>query len=371
MSGAGAVGASSPKRPADAAGEVVRPVSREHRGRRLVWLAAGLALAALLAGIMIGPVRLGIGEVTRGLAAALGLVDASDLGFKAQVLQTVRLPRVVLAAAAGAALSVSGAVMQGMFRNPLADPGLIGVSAGGALAAVAVIVLGPGLLAALGGFALPFAAFLGALATTGLIYRVSLFDGRVVIPTMLLSGVAANALAGAMIGYLTFLSDEQQLRLLTFWTLGSVGAASWHSSLPAIVVMLVATMLALRLARPLNALLLGEDAAMHLGVDVATLKRRSVVLTALAVGAAVSACGIVGFLGLVTPHLVRLLTGPDHRFVLPASALVGAALMPVADLIARTTVSPAELPLGVVTALVGAPFLFWLLQRRRGAGSFA
>jgi len=192
-----------------------------------------------------------------------------------------------------------------------------------------------------------------------------------VIPTMLLSGVAANALAGAMIGYLTFLSDEQQLRLLTFWTLGSVGAASWQSSLPAIIVMLVATMLALRLARPLNALLLGEDAAMHLGVEVATLKRRCVVLTALAVGAAVSACGIVGFLGLVTPHLVRLLTGPDHRFVLPASALVGAALMLAADLIARTTVSPAELPLGVVTALVGAPFLFWLLQRRRGAGSFA
>ncbi|MFA7504339.1 MAG: iron ABC transporter permease [Burkholderiaceae bacterium] len=368
MNGAGTAGA-----PALAAGSdgAVRPTARERRGRRLVWAAAVLAILALLLGVMIGPVRLGVGDVVRGLAGALALADASELGFKAQVLQSVRLPRVVLAAAAGAALSVSGAVMQGMFRNPLADPGLIGVSAGGALAAVAVIVLGPGLLAGFGGLALPIAAFLGSLLTTGLIYRVSLFDGRVVIPTMLLSGVAANALAGAMIGYLTFLSDEQQLRLLTFWTLGSVGAASWQSSLPAIIVMLVATMLALRLARPLNALLLGEDAAMHLGVEVATLKRRCVVLTALAVGAAVSACGIVGFLGLVTPHLVRLLTGPDHRFVLPASALVGAALMLAADLIARTTVSPAELPLGVVTALVGAPFLFWLLQRRRGAGSFA
>ncbi|MEB2317923.1 MAG: iron ABC transporter permease [Pseudomonadota bacterium] len=367
MNGAGAAGA-SPAGKAD--GAAARPVSRERRGRRLVRMAAGLAFLALFAGIMIGPVRLGVGEVLLGLAGALGLADASELGYKAQVLQTVRLPRVLLAAAAGAALSVSGAVMQGMFRNPLADPGLIGVSAGGALAAVAVIVLGPGLLAVFGGFALPLAAFLGSLATTGLIYRVSQFDGRVVIPVMLLSGVAANALAGALIGYLTFLSDEQQLRLLTFWTLGSVGAASWQASLPAIAVMVVATALALRLARPLNALLLGEDAAMHLGVEVATLKRRSVLLTALGVGAAVSACGIVGFLGLVTPHLVRLLTGPDHRFVLPASAFVGAALMLSADLVARTVVGPAELPLGVVTAMVGAPFLFWLLQRRRGAEGF-
>lgn len=340
-------------------------IGRDRLGRAwLLALFAGLA-ATLLLGLTTGPVRMAPADVLE----AIGRWPWGDgpTDFKAQVITAVRLPRVLLAALVGAALGISGAVMQGLFRNPLADPGLIGVSAGGALGAVAVIVFGAPLgVPALGGFMLPLAAFGGALAVTALIYRISQVQGRVVIPMMLLAGVAANALAGALIGYMTFLSDEQQLRLLTFWTLGSVGGAGWAASLPGMVVMLLATLAALTLARPLNALLLGEADALHLGVDVATLKRKAAMLTALAVGAAVACSGMVGFVGLVTPHLVRLLCGPDHRYVLPLSALAGAMILSLADLVARMAVIPAELPLGVVTAMIGAPFFLALLMRQRG-----
>ncbi len=346
-------------------------LDRARRGRLwLVGVAIALALTMLLA-LMIGPVRMAPAEVLHALAQAIGLAGAEPSDFKAQVIAAVRLPRVVLCALVGAALGVSGAVMQGLFRNPLADPGLIGVSAGGALGAVLVIVLGARLgLPALGGFTLPIAAFAGALAVTAAIYRISQHEGKVIIPMMLLAGVAANALAGALIGFMTFLSDEEQLRLLTFWTLGSVGGASWAASLPGMAVMLIATALALRLARPLNALLLGEADAVHLGVAVVSLKRRAALLTALGVGAAVATSGIVGFIGLVTPHLVRLLSGPDHRYVLPLSALTGAMVLSLADLGARMVVVPAELPLGVVTAMIGAPFFLILLLRQRASGAF-
>ena len=334
------------------------------------FLAAGIALTvAVTAGLMIGPVTLTPSEVWRALLSMVGLADSTALGIKAQVIEVVRLPRVLLCATVGAALGVSGAVMQGLFRNPLADPGLIGVSAGGAVAAVAVIVLGPRIgLPTFGGLTLAIAAFGGALVVTALIYHISQVEGRVVISMLLLAGVAANALAGSIIGFLTFLSDEEQLRLLTFWTLGSVGGASWQSSLAGMAVMVGALLFSLRLARPLNALLLGEADAIHLGVAIVSLKRQAALLTALSVGAAVSACGIIGFVGLVTPHLVRLITGPDHRMVLPLSAIGGATLLSLADLVARMAVIPAELPLGVVTAAIGAPFFLVLLLRFRSAG---
>ncbi len=348
---------------------------RQARAGRVVLGCALLAGLAILLGLAIGPVRIAPSDLLRIVLARIGLMApfaaGSEGAFLTGVLESVRLPRVLLGAACGAMLGLAGGVMQGLFRNPLADPGLIGVSSGAAVAAVAVIVLGPGLLGpwvrALGPYALPLAAFLGALMVTALIYRVSRSEGRVVVAVMLLAGVAANALAGALIGYLTFLSDEQQLRLLTFWTLGSVGGATWEAVLPAVAVMAVAAFLLLRLARPLDALLLGEVDAMHLGVDVARLKRVAAMATALGVGAAVSASGIIGFIGLVTPHLVRIAAGPGHRHLLPASALLGAALLVAADLLARLLVTPAELPLGVVTAAIGAPFLLWLLKSRRHA----
>lgn len=357
------------------AGDPIGIADRRGRGRLLIlglWLLAAIATVASLA---LGPVPIGLAEIGRTALARLGLAEPFAAGspesFQAAVLESIRAPRVVLALACGAVLGAAGATMQGLFRNPLADPGLLGVSAGAAVAAIAMIVLGRQWFGPavdrLGPFALPLAAFGGAMLVTALVYRVSRSEGRVVIAVMLLAGVAANALAGALIGYLTFLSDEQQLRLLVFWTLGSVGGANWSTLMPATVAMLAALLWLLRLARPLDAMALGEDDATHLGIDVAKLKRSAALATAVGVGAAVSVTGTIGFIGLVTPHLVRLAAGPSHRQVLLGSALLGAALLLLADLVARFAVAPAELPLGVVTALLGAPFLIGLLSRRRDA----
>ncbi|MEM7781095.1 MAG: iron ABC transporter permease [Pseudomonadota bacterium] len=342
--------------------------ARERRGRLTVLSCALLAAIAMVASIMLGPLDIGALDVFRIGLGTLGFDTTGDLS-RAQigVVENIRAPRALLGALAGAALGGAGAAMQGFFRNPLADPGLIGVSAGGALAAVAVIVLGgatlAGLTAALGSFALPIAAFLGALVTVVAIYSLSMVDGRVVVATMLLAGVAANALAFSGIGYLTFLATDAQLRDLTFWTLGSLGGATWGRVLPAALGMAAALMMLWTLQRPLNALLLGEEDAVALGVDVERAKRIAAIGTALGVGAATAVCGIVNFVGLVVPHLVRLVTGPDHRYVLPGSCFLGAALVLAADIVARIAVTPAELPLGVVTAAIGAPFFFWLLLR--------
>jgi len=328
-----------------------------------------LMLVSAIAGVLVGPLQISLGEAWVSLS---GSGDASSV--KAGVLLNIRVPRVLLGLSAGACLGIAGATMQGFFRNPLADPGLIGVSAGGALAAVAVIVLGGTTLAvlpqALDSLLLPAAAFLGSLIIVLLIYRLASQDGRVIVATMLLAGVAANALASSGIGYFTFLADDAQLRDLTFWTLGSLGGATWARILPACALMVISVLALLRLERPLNSLLLGEADAETLGTDVEKLKRQAALFTALGVGAATAVCGIVSFIGLVVPHLVRLVTGPDHRFVLPGSALLGGTLVLSADLVARMVVLPAELPLGVVTAAVGAPFFFWLLLRDKKRGGF-
>ena len=347
--------------------------TRERRGRLVLAGCTGLAGVGFVASLALGPVAIDLGELLAIAGKQIGLGDAGAVSpVKVGVVEAIRAPRALLGLAAGAALGAAGAAMQGFFRNPLADPALVGVSSGGALAAVAMIVLGAVALAPLvgvfGPFALPIVAFLGSLATVAAIYRISSIDGRVIVATMLLAGVAANALAYSGIGYLTFLADDQQLRTLAFWTLGSVGGATWGSALPAVALMLIATVALQSLARPMNCLLLGEADARHLGVDVEAVKRRAAVLTALGVGAATAVCGIVAFVGLVTPHLVRLMAGPDHRFVLPGSAVLGAALVLFSDLIARLAVQPAELPLGVVTAAIGAPFFFWLLLRDKKRG---
>ncbi|MEM7740035.1 MAG: iron ABC transporter permease [Pseudomonadota bacterium] len=335
---------------------------RERRGRIVIGLCALLAMLFAIAGIVNGPLNVTLPEV---FAALTGIGEVSSV--KEGVILNIRAPRMILGLTAGAALAASGTAMQGFFRNPLADPGLIGVSAGGAFAAVFVIVLGGSLLGAVSGvlgmFTLPIAAFFGSFVVVLSIYRLSVQDGRVIVATMLLAGVAANSLVTAGIGYLTFLADDTQLRDLTFWTLGSLGGATWGRVLPASALMVISTLGLLTLARPLNGLLFGEGDASALGINVEMAKRRAAVLTALGVGAATAVCGIVGFIGLVVPHLVRLMTGPDHRFVLPGSAFLGGALVLAADLIARLAVVPAELPLGVVTAAIGAPFFFWLLLR--------
>lgn len=334
----------------------------------------GLALALILIGVLsisYGAVAVPPEQVLAVLLARLGIDFAVIEPQYEAVIMAIRLPRTLLGILVGAALAAAGATMQGLFRNPLADPALIGVSAGAALAAVAIIVLGGTSLAVftrwLGPFALPVAAFVGSLVTTVVVYRLAIQGGRVVVTTMLLAGIAINALVGAGIGLFMFLADDQQLRTLTFWNLGSLGGVTWPMLGAAALLMLLPLLFIPRLARGLNAFVLGESEAGHLGFDTDRIKRQVVVCAALAVGAAVAVSGVIGFIGLVVPHLVRLSLGPDHRYLLPGSMLLGAGLLLAADLLARTLVAPAELPIGIITALIGGPFFLWLLLRRQRA----
>lgn len=333
-----------------------------------------LVIAAFLAALCLGPVRIPPARVVQVLAEVLGLAgDAAPSSLRDRVVvMDVRLPRAVLGALVGAATALAGAIMQGVFRNPLADPGLIGVSPGAALAAVAFIVLGAGLSfglpPALQGLGLSLAAFAGGLGTTLLIGRLAMREGYTSTATLLFAGLALGALASAGTGVLVFMASEQQTREFLFWTLGSLGGATWLKTAltaPFVLALLVAAPL---LSRGLDALALGEAEAFHMGIAVERLKRWAIVAVALGVGASVAACGVIGFLGLVVPHLVRLTLGPGHRLLLPGAALMGAAVLLVADIVARLVAAPAELPLGVVTALAGAPFFLWLLLRRRGLG---
>jgi iron complex transport system permease protein len=337
-------------------------------------LLALLTLCCAVAALGTGAFPITPGEVGAILAHQVGLAGAN--GFRsdqAAVLMSIRLPRVALGLLTGAALALGGAVLQGLFRNPLADAALVGISPGAALAAAAVIVLGPVLPAVfteLGAFKLPLAAFLGALGTAIAVFRLSQVDGRSSLAVMLLAGIAIGALAWAGIGFFSYVSTEEQLRNLTFWQLGSLGGGGWAIVGPVAVLAGGASVLLLRLASALDAFALGEAEARHLGVDVQRLKRTGVALTALAVGAVTAVTGIIGFIGLVAPHLVRLACGPSHRVVLPGAALAGAALVVAADMPARTLVAPAELPIGVLTAFVGAPFFLFLLLRARRAWTF-
>lgn len=282
---------------------------------------------------------------------------AQEDGFA--VLVYVRFPRVILAALVGAMLAISGTTLQGIFRNPLADPGLIGVTAGAGLgASLWIVLIGGG---ALGVWGLPIAAFsCGMLVTIG-VWKISESDGKVHTVTLLLAGIALNSLAGACIGLMTFLADDEQLRSLTFWLLGGFGGSTWSVVFVTLPITIVGIFVLLQQASALNALSLGESEAYHLGVPTEALKRWSILGVALTVGAAVAAAGGIGFVGLVVPHLLRLIGGADHRFVLPGSALGGAILLILADLFSRTVVVPAELPVGIVTALIGGPFFLWLL----------
>lgn len=343
-------------------------------GERRRWPARavlGLGVLLLLASFLVGSARgayaispLQLWAVLRDVLGGVAPSSPEHLVF-----MNIRLPRLLLGVAAGAALGLSGALMQGLFRNPLADPGLIGVSSGAALAAGTTIVLGslwfPEMPRTLGSWTLVLTAFAGSLAVTLLVYTLSQQDGATRVGLMLLAGIAINALAGAGLGYLTFLATDEQLRNIQFWLLGSLGGARWSAVLLVFSIVGVAVGAGLTLARPLNAIALGEAQAALLGVPVERIKRFTVLVTALAVGAVTATTGIIGFIGLMAPHCVRLVAGPDHRIVLPGSALVGAALVLAADSVARTAVQPAELPLGVLTAFVGVPFFLLLLRHFR------
>jgi len=351
----------------------------ERSGRRQTLWAMLVLAAILIATILLaagsGAMRIAPQESLAILLGKLGVpAPWTYSGAQEAVLLAIRLPRVLLGLMVGAGLAAAGASLQGLFRNPLADPGLIGVSTGAALAAALSIVLGNALIGLMPSWVLsimlPLAAFLGGLAATFAVYAIARTGGRTDVARMLLGGVALNAIAGAGIGLLIFASTDQELRDLNFWLLGSLAGATWERLLLAAPFLLMPLLMLPRYARALNALLMGERDAIHLGYSVEPIKRRIVFLTALLVGAAVALTGVIGFVGLVVPHIVRLLIGPDHRSLLPASMLLGSSLLLMADLVARTVVLPAELPIGIVTSCLGGPFFLWLITRRRAPGGW-
>ena len=354
---------------------LIRPAVGPREGDRRA-RAAAVIVFLMLALVVTGLLALGHGAADASMLAVIGELiglRSSEIVLSPvdyTIIVNIRLPRLLLGMAIGASLAVSGAVMQGLFRNPLADPGIVGVAAGASLGAVGVIVLGAGMLAPFtalfGIYALPAGAFLGALAVTWLLYRVATQGGRTSIATMLLGGIAIAALAMALTGLLIFMEDDRQLRDITFWNLGSLAGSTWLKLAAAGPIMALAFIAAPLLARGLNALALGESAAWHLGVPVQRLKHLAIVIVAAATGASVAVSGGIGFVGIVVPHLLRLAIGPDHRYLLPASALLGAILLTGADAISRTVVAPAELPIGIVTAIFGSPVFLWILLRRRG-----
>jgi iron complex transport system permease protein len=357
--------------------EARKSKSRDFSSRsnpRLVIAVAGIGLVAMVfAAFGTGAVSISPSAAIDTLGESMGIADFGDIATAVEksILINVRLPRVLVGLMAGALMALTGVMMQAFFRNPLADPALIGVATGGAFGAVGMIVLGAtvfgGFSQQLLGYLLPVAAFLGSLGASAIIFTLARRDGVVNVATMLLCGIAVNAVAGAGIGFLSFLADDAQLRDITFWSLGSLGAASWghvQAILPAAIIVIAA---ACFLPMSLNALLLGDAEAIHLGFRVEILKLGVLLLTCLGAGAVVATCGVIGFIGLVAPHASRLLVGPDHRFVLPLAALIGAVLLLGADIIARTAVSPAELPIGVLTAIIGGPVFLWLLRRDNGS----
>ncbi len=347
---------------------------RDVRGQAAIFGLGGLLLVAMALSLQTGAISISVWDFMKQLLDhGTGARDLADSPANMRdwiVLMEIRLPRIFLGALVGGALAVSGAVMQGLFRNPLADPGIVGVSAGAALGAVSMIVLGSTILAPLviflGIFALPLAAFAGGLASTWILYRIGTRSGVTSIATLLLAGIALGALAGAITGLLVYVADDQQLRDLTFWGLGSLAGANWSKVLAAGPIIALTLLFTPLFANGLNGLMLGEAAAGHLGIRVQRLKNICIVLVAASTGASVAVSGGIGFVGIVVPHLLRLAIGPDHRYLLPASALLGASLLIITDSISRTIVAPAELPIGILTAFLGAPFFLWLLLRKRG-----
>jgi iron complex transport system permease protein len=326
-------------------------------------LGLGLIAVSLFAAgrgqVPISPAEVA-GSVLHRLGLEIGPMPAAVQGENA--LWLVRFPRVALAVIVGAALGCAGALMQGVFGNPLAEPGVVGVSSGAAVGAAAAIVSG---ITVAGIWTTAAAAFLGGVLTTLIVYAMSRTRGRTEVVTLVLTGVAVNATAGALLGLLMFVTDDDGVRAIAFWQLGSLAQATWGAVAVAGPCAVIGLTVAVVLARRLDLLALGERPARHLGVDTERLRIVAIVATALLTASAVAFTGIISFVGLVVPHLIRMVAGPGHRVLIPASALGGAVVVVTADLIARTAIDYQELPLGVLTAVVGGPAFFWLLRRTR------
>jgi len=352
---------------ADTGGRTHHPAVKASNRTAILSILGVLLLFVTLLSAAIGAVSIPFSQLSAILLSKIGIHLPVEIDPRADLVLTgIRLPRVLLGVLAGMALAVSGALMQGLFRNPLADPALIGISSGSSFGASLMIVFGstlPGFVASsLGLFTIALAAFAGGLMVTFIVYTISTRDSQTSVATMLLAGIAMNALCGAGTGGLILFSTDTQLRDLTFWSLGSLGAATWQTLAVVAPFVIIVLIISPWLARALNALLLGESAAHHLGIETQLVKRLVILLSALAVGAVTAVTGLIGFVGLVVPHLIRLTFGPDHRLLLPASALLGGILLVFSDLLARILLQPAEIPIGIITAIFGAPFFLWLLM---------
>ena len=351
-------------------------MSRRARGITLSIVLAVVLVAGVLLSSIIGQLSISPGEVLGSLLRAVGIdnsLTSSDPIIES-TLWVVRFPRIVMALAVGAALAVAGAVMQAIFGNPLAEPGVVGVSSGAALGASAAIVLGGNVavLAALGSWGTAVFAFAGGLLATLLVYFMSRANGRTEVVTLLLTGIAINAFAGAGLAFLLFIGDTASREQIVFWQLGSLNGSRWQEVAIVVGVTIVGLVIAALLARRYDLLALGERNARHLGVNVEALRIGSIVLVALLTGVAVAFCGIIAFVGLVVPHIIRMAIGPSHRALILASAVGGGVLLVFADLLARTLVNGADLPIGMLTSLIGGPFFFYLLARqRKRSGGFA
>lgn len=330
----------------------------------LIMLLGMVVLSAMLGTVKVPPHDV-ISIVANHIGHYVGWkTEATYTQQQDAVVWSIRFPRILLGALVGAALAVSGAALQGMLRNPLADPALIGVSSGSALGAVLALGLGISLL---GRWTTPVFAFAGGVVFALLGYALARQNGRTEVVTLLLAGIALNTFAGAGTALITFMANDSQIRAIIFWSMGSLGGATWTGVASATPLVFLGLIASLWWRKPLNLMTLGEREAHHLGIETERVRFLIIVFTALMTGAAVAVSGVVGFIGLIVPHVIRFISGPNHRVLLPASAIGGAILVVATDLIARTVVAPLELPLGVLTALIGGPFLLVLMLKTRRA----
>ena len=348
-------------------------MSKKYEKNTIIFL-IGLFLLAIisLVSTTIGPVKISILQIIDILFESSNIntnLSSSEISqaFKTVVID-IRLPRILMGIIVGIALGISGAILQGLFRNPLIDPGFIGVSSGAAIGAMFVIMFSQ-LISIENNFyvqfLLPVFAMSGGLSTTILVYKMSQMSGKTNIMAMLLSGIAVNAFSGSIIGFLVYRASDMELRSFTFWTLGSLDNSNWLIVSIAFVAILVPIIVSFKLRKKLDIFMLGDAEAGYLGLNIEKLKKRIIFISALMVGVTVAFCGMIGFIGLVTPHLVRLIMGPSHKTLIFGSAILGAIILILADFISRIIIAPAQLPIGIITSALGAPFFLWLIVSQK------
>lgn len=336
-----------------------------------------LLLGTLFASAAVGAFTFTPAEMGKYLAQAFGWIPLTDNdALGRNVFLLLRLPRVLLAGLTGAVLGVSGALMQGLFRNPIVEPGLTGTSAGAAFGAAMVLVLGGNTVLALnshlGSYAVPIMAFIGSFAATMIVYRLSSTFGKVNVFMLLLAGIAINAVCAAGTGFLSYIASDPQARDIIFWNLGTFTTAEWHGTIMVGIAFALCFIWVLRHGKSLNALMLGEDEAAYLGINPGRLILVLIIVNTVMVAIATAMVGVIAFIGLVIPHMLRMMKSADYTFLLPASALLGAILMELIDIVGRVVIAPAELPIGIITAVIGAPVFLWILMReqKRGGAAF-